>query len=419
MRSKRTKKVTSVNKKTLVVAVDIGKHVNYAYFRAPDNEEVKPFPFHNSEHGFEGFFIKVIKFKEEQGLEDIIIGYESTGCYAEPLCHYLKKKPVKLVQVNPMHTKRIKEVTGNSPNKTDKKDPRVIANLILLGNALTVVIPEGSEAELRSLTHARERAVKDQTVKKNQLQDLVFRIFPEFLNIMKGISSKSALYLLKNHPLPEDIIDIGIDCLCDIFKKVSRGKLGIDRAKELFEASRISIGIDQGKQSIISEIEYLVCQIESADKFIFFLEKQMEEYLKEIHYSKSILSIKGISTITTAGLIGEVGDFREFDTIEEIMKLAGLDLFEVSSGKHKGERHISKRGRSLMRKLLYYAAVNAVKSHGIMHYRYHQMLSKGKPKIKALTAIARRLLKLIFALARDNTKYVEDFEHRYKSDIAA
>ena len=41
--------------------------------------------------------------------------------------------------------------------------------------------------------------------------------------------------------------------------------------------------------------------------------------------------------------------------------LAGLDLFEVSSGKHKGERHISKRGRPLMRKLLFYAAINVVR----------------------------------------------------------
>ena len=46
---------------------------------------------------------------------------------------------------------------GNSPNKTDEKDPQVIADIIELGNYLTVVIPEGTSAELRRLTQARER----------------------------------------------------------------------------------------------------------------------------------------------------------------------------------------------------------------------------------------------------------------------
>lgn len=80
-----------------------------------------------------------------------------------------------------MHDKRIKELTGNSPNKNDKKDPRVIADVICLGHALTVVVPEGPAAELHRLTQARDRAVEGLTGMSNQLQQLVFVIFPEFL----------------------------------------------------------------------------------------------------------------------------------------------------------------------------------------------------------------------------------------------
>ncbi|MGE5843232.1 MAG: transposase, partial [Deltaproteobacteria bacterium] len=118
---------------------------------------------------------------------------------------------------------------------------------------------------------------------------------------------------------------------------------------------------------------------------------------------------KGIGTVTTAGLIGEVGDFREFGTISEITKLAGLDLFEISSGKHRGRRRISKRGRPLLRKLLYFAAINVVKISGILHEPYQHMLIRGMPKVKALVAIARKLLRIVFALARDNTVYMEDY----------
>jgi len=408
MKTSKTKKVKVVNKKTLIVSVDIGKTVHYGYFRTPDNKEVKPFSFHNSGHSFNEFWRKMYKFQQEQGLEEIIVGFESSGCYAEPLCHYLKNKPVKLVQVNPMHTKMVKELTGNSPNKTDKKDPRVIADIISLGHALTVVIPEGAAAELRSLGHARERVVKDRTVASNRLQELIFKIFPEFLSIIKNPFTKSALYLMKNHPGPEDIVNLGLESLVTILKKVSSGRLGSERAQELFEVARTSIGIEQGKQSILMEIKHLIDQIEHMNTFIDTLERKMEYYLGQIPYSKSILSIKGIGIVTTAGLIGEVGDFKAFDTIKEIEKLAGLDLYEISSGKHNGQRRISKRGRPLMRKLLYYAAVNAVKSYGIMHDRYIAMLDRGMPRTKALIAVARKLLKYIFAIVRDKTVFVEN-----------
>ena len=101
------------------------------------------------------------------------------------------------------------------------------------------------------------------------------------------------------------------------------------------------------------------------------------------------------------------------------MKLAGLNLYEVSSGKHRGQRHISKRGRSLMRKLLFFAAINAVKSNGIMHERYQAMLNRGMPKIKALIAVSRKLLKIIFAVARDNTTYVEDYDQECQLKLVA
>jgi len=409
MKLNETQKSKNINEKTLIVAVDIGKAVNYGYFRAPNGRDVKPFPFYNNQRSFRVFWQRICQFKRDERLEDCVIGFESTGPYAEPLFHFLRKKPAKLVQVNPMHTKRLKELTGNSPNKTDKKDPRVISDVISLGHALTLIVPQGTAAQLRRLTQARERAIKSRTAMINQLQHLIFVVFPEFLKIMKKTSSKSAIYLIKNHPTPESIVNMGLESLTIILKKISRGKLGQDRAKRLFQTAQDSIGIDEGKESILLEIKHLICNIENENQFIDNLENEMGYYLKQIPYSDSILSIKGIGEITAAGLIGEVGDFRKFKTIPEIMKLAGLDLYEISSGKHKGQRRISKRGRSLIRKLLYFAAVNMVRPHGIMHQQYHQMVDRGIPKMKAMVAISRKLLRLIFALTRDNTLYKESY----------
>ncbi len=418
MTSTKSEKIKTINEKTLIVALDIGKKIHYGYFRTPKNQDIKPFRIYNTGQSFRLFWKKLCSFKEQHGLDEVIVGFESTGPYAEPISNFLRKKPVNLVQVNPMHTKRIKELTGNSPNKTDKKDPRIIADVISLGHSLTVIVPEGAAAQLRRLTQARERAIERRTAINNQLQDLVFVIFPELGNIIKP-STKTGMYLIKNYPDPKSTISIGIETLCNIVRKISRGKFGTDRVKKLYNAAKDSVGITEGKESILLEISHLVSNIENENRYIESLEEQMAVYLEQIPYSHSILSIKGIGKITVAGLVGEVGDFRKFKTISEITKLAGLDLFEVSSGKHQGLRRISKRGRALMRKLLFFAALNAVKSNGIMHTKYHAMLDNGTPKMKALVAVSRKLLRIIFALARDNATYDEKYDRKHEYKLAA
>jgi len=415
MRSSKAEKIRQVKTNSLIVTFDIGKTVHYAYFRSPGGSDIKPFRVFNTRRSYNQFWSKMIQFKNQHGLDEVIIGFESTGPYAEPLFHYLKDKPVKTVQVNPLHTKRIKELTGNSPNKTDRKDPRVIADVIYLGHALTLVVPQGPAAQLRRLAHARERSIKKRTADLNQLQDLIYVIFPEFLQIFKDISTKTARYLITNYPSPEAIVQVGIEPLATMMKKVSRGRINTARAEALYRAACTSIGLIEGKEAILIEINHLISRIESEDEFVKNIEDQMCEQLEHIPYTDSILSIKGIGAVTAAGLIGEVGDFRKFKTISEIMKLAGLDLYEISSGRHRGRRRISKRGRSLMRKLLFFAAINSVKRGGVMHESYQRILDNGTIKMKALTAVSRKLLRIIFAVIRDNTEYMDNYQaHRYK-----
>lgn len=410
----KSQKTKLVNKETMIVSLDIGKGSHFGYFRAPDGQDVPPFEFFNHHNGFCQFWQKVSRFKKSHCMKEVMIGFESTGPYAEPLIHFLRQQPVNLVQINPMHTKRLKELTGNSPNKTDRKDPRVIADVMILGHFLTVVVPEGAAAHLRRLTQARERAMSNRTAMLNQVQHLLFVIFPEFLRLFKTVSSKTGLYLARHYPTPDAIMALGLGELRRIIKEVSCGRMGADRADQLFQAAGISIGVTEGSDSIVEEIGYLIDQIERANVFIDRLEGKMQQYLERIPYSSYFLSMRGIGLITAAGLIGEVGDFRKFSTIAEITKLAGLNLFEISSGKLKGQRHISKRGRSLMRKLLYFAAINTVRSNGIMHRPYTRMLERGMPKKKALVAISRKLLAVMFALVRDQVVYVENCNDHFK-----
>jgi transposase len=414
-----TKKLRIVNAETLIVTIDIGKTTNMGYCRCPSGKDLKSFEFSNNIEGFKTLWERICWMKMSHHLEEVIVGFESTGAYGEPLVHYLRQKPVKLVQVNPMHTKRMKELEGNSPGKTDRKDPRVIADIIGLGHALSVVVPEGAAAELRRLTLARERSIGRRTALYNQLQDLVFILFPEFLQVIKNVKTKSAHYLLRHYPRPQDITQCGFEPLSSILKQVSRGKLGSAQAKALYEAAAESVGLREGTKGIVLEMEEILSVLEACNRFIEKLEEEMLPYLEQIPYRDSLLSVKGMGVITVAGLVGEVGDFRHFHTLREVMKLAGLDLFEISSGKHTGNRHISKRGRPLLRKLLYFAAINTVRKGGVMHTCYQRYLERGMPKTKALIAIARKLLGILFALVRDHSQYVESHSPKEALKLAA
>lgn len=410
MKKIKPKTTKAVNQKVLIATVDGGKDKHYGFYRYPDGTECKAFDFWNNGRGFQEFWERILSAARLRGLEEIIVGFESTGPYMEPLVQFLRSKEgVRLVQVNPMHTKRLKELSGNSPLKTDRKDPKVIADIIELGHALTVVIPEGPAADLRRLTQGRERTIASRTRLFNQLQCLLAISFPEFLQVMGDVKTASAQHLLRHYPTAQDIVTLGEPALAAVLRKISRGKIREDRARALVEAASQSVGVQAGRSSMLLEIGLMLDTIGTYDRFIDRVEAEMTRHLEQIPYSRVILSLKGIGPITAAGLIGEVGDFTKFRTISEVMKLAGLDLYEVSSGKHRGKLHISKRGRPLIRKLLYLASLSAVRKSGTMHEWYQRALGRGMKKTMALVAVSRKLLGVIFALVRDHSVYVENY----------
>ncbi len=417
MKDSRSKTANTVREGTLIVAVDIGMVSNHGYCTAVDGRGTKTFSFDNTREGLDTFWSMILSSKTRFHCTEVIVGYESTGPYGEPLIHYLKQKPVTIVQVNPMHTKKMKEINDNSPLKTDRKDPRVIADVIRLGHALSVVVPEGDAAYLRRVNNARERHVKERTSLLNQLQQFVFVIFPEFSRIIKTIDSKTALYILKKYTTPAKIAKVKPEKLGAEMRRRSMGKFAAEHAIALINFAKTTIGIEEGVEGLVMDIQHVLIQLEMTNSLIAELEHQMEITLQRIPYSRKLLAIKGLGIITVAGLIGEIGDFARFTTQAEIAKLAGLNIYEISSGKRKGQRRISKRGRSLLRKILYYAAVQSIRKNGIMHDYYQRLIGRGMKKIMALVAVSRKLLRIIFAIVRDDSEFIVNHESQGKEAI--
>ena len=402
----RAKRVRKVKEGTLIATVDIGLSTNTGYCTTLDGRDIKPFRFDNTKEGFEKFWCTTMASKNRFGCDEMVVGYESTGPYAEPLVHYLAHKQVKIVQVNPMHTKKMKEVNDNSPLKTDEKDPRVIADIIRLGHTLSIIVPEGNAAYLRRLNNARERHVGEQTALLNQLQQLVFLIFPEFKTVLKNMKGKTAQYILKRYTTPERIAAVSKEVLGEEMRKRSMGKFGIQAAESLIGLARQTVGIKEGLGGILMDLRHILMQLEVEVRFLAEIEAELGATLQRIPFSGRLLSIKGLGIVSVVGIIGEVGDFSKFSTQSEIMKLAGLDLYEISSGKRKGQRRISKRGRGLLRKILFYAAIQMIRKNGIMYDYYARLTGRGMERMRALIAVSRKLLRIIHAIVRDNSDYV-------------
>jgi len=403
------RKVKKFKGKILIVTIDIGKNSHTGYWRCYNGIDCCPFEFSNTRSGFDIFMQKILAIKNKYAAESIIVGYESTGPYGKPLIHYLRNCPVRQVLVNPMHTKRLKELGDNSPLKTDKKDPRVLADIIELGHWLSVVVPTGFAAELRELANSRESLISLRSSDYNRFQNLLSVLFPEFLTVMKSVRTKSALFILDRYPSTDAIIEAGCDNVAKILHTISRGQLGIERSIMLVKAAEHSVGVREGKESMAAEIRFIIQRILLYNRQIKKKEEMIKSYLSQIPVSRNLLSMKGIGIITVGVIIGEVGDFNAFSSPRALIKFTGLNLYEISSGEHIGKRRISKRGRHLLRKVLFFAAINVIRKDGILHDYYHRLIDNGMLRMKALIAVMRKLLKIIFALARDKSYYIPEY----------
>lgn len=400
-------KITKISAKTLIASADVSKGKHTGYFRTIEDDTVRPFEFSNTLEGFNEFFGKMMRYKEKHKLKEIIFGCESTGSYGFPLLQFMERNGAETVQVNPKHTKRIKEIIDNSPNKTDGKDPKVIAELILYKRYLQINLPEGLIADLRCMVTYRENLLEDITRVENRLEGLIAQFFPELLTVTKNFKSKTAKYLLEYYPTPSRLMAIGKEQLTKELKKVSHGKIGSAKATDLLNYAGNTIGIKEGVQGYSNQINCYVAQLKLLNHQLEEKEAEIDEILNRLPVSKLLLSMKGLGRVTVAIILSEIVDFNNFSVIPEILKYAGMNLYEISSGKKKGQKKISKRGRSLIRKALYFASLGMVRKGGNFHEDYKGLLSRGMKPTKALVAISRKLLRVLFAMVRDNREFVK------------
>lgn len=114
--------------------------------------------------------------------------------------------------------------------------------------------------------------------------------------------------------------------------------------------------------------------------------------------ARCVQSIPGIGLLSGAALVNLFSRLPEAHA-DAIVAFAGLDPRPRDSGKKRGTRRLSKRGPGELRRLLFNAAMSAAKTK-VWKPLYERERAKGLPSTAALICIARRLLRIAFALFR-------------------
>jgi transposase len=354
--------------------------------------------------GFDKLLKRAEESRQRHRCASIVFALEATGHYGHALRYFLADRGYELVGINPAHTKRIKELEDNSPEKSDAKDAGLIADLASEGRGRPGMLPRGVFADLRRLGKYRERLVSQRTRLLNRYHGMVDLLFPELSGIVRDVACRSMLRLFSECPSAIDIAKLDRAEMESRLWRWSRGQLGRTRISEIYRAAGRSVGIRDGLDSARLELSHLLCNLTHVESELAEVEAVQVSTVTRVPYARLLLSVPDLGAVTVATILGETGDLREYPNASAVIKMAGYNLYRISSGSFTGKTRISKRGRPLLRHYLFLAALRMSKRGGLLRGFRNRL----KPRLagpQIAVGGCRKLLRLLFALVRDNKFY--------------
>ncbi len=112
--------------------------------------------------------------------------------------------------------------------------------------------------------------------------------------------------------------------------------------------------------------------------------------------------------VTIVDLLAEIGSFSNYNDPRQLLKLAGLTLRENSSGQHKGQKRISKRGRRKLRAILFRVMIPMLrhnKAFKRLHEYYTNRTVNPLRKKQSIVVLCGKLLKVLHGICTKQTTF--------------
>ena len=379
------------------VGIDVAKDKHDCFIMNSEGEVLaEVFAIPNSREGFEALLQRIHSCTSPA--DKIKVGLEATGHYSYNILGFLLDNGLPTFVINPLHTNLYRKSLSLRQTKTDRVDARTIAAMLMSNVDLKSYTDTAyHNEELKSLTRYRFDKVRERAKLKQSVARLVNILFPELEKLVPSLHLVSVYALLSEFPGAKQIAGAHLTRLKTVLSENSRGRYDRDKAVELRDAARHSIGSVMPAKSL--ELRHTIALIRKLDDEIKEIETEIQTLMESIQ--SPIATIPGISIRMGAMILAEIGDFSRFDSPDKILAYAGLSPSTYQSGQlslNGAYSHMEKRGSRYLRFALY----NATKYVCLWEPSFAAYLAKkraeGKHYNVAISHAAKKLVRLIYAM---------------------
>lgn len=365
-------------------------------------EIAKPMQFKNSEAGFERCIAWLESVAESE--DDVFIGMEATGRYWMACFAYLTAAGYRVCVVNPMQVHAMRKLKSLSGVKNDRIDAWLIAETLRQGDYDQTRLATDEVQALKQLTRYHQSLKQELATVKTQAICVLDAYFPEYASLFSDMFGAASLKVLAECPTPSEVNRKRASTIAKLLSEGSRGRLGEAKAAQVKVSAKSSVGIRLGEDAAAFQIRAMVSQVEFLNATVAKVEAEVASLLARVE--PNITTIPGVSTTTGAQIVAEIGDVRRFKSAASIVKYAGLNSGVAESGRFSADGvPITKHGSPYLRRSLWLAANRARQYDPKLKAFYDKKRREGKPHRVAVTAVARKLCHVVYAVMRDGEPY--------------
>ena len=386
----------------ICVGIDVAKDKHDCFILSSEGEVLADvFTIPNNAEGFDTLLQTIRRCTRPA--DKIKVGLEATGHYSYNILGFLLDKGLATYVINPLHTNLYRKSLSLRKTKTDRVDARTIATMLMSDVDLKSYTDTSyHNEELKSLTRYRFDKVRERAKLKTSISRLVCILFPELEKLVPTLHLASVYALLSEFPGSKQIASAHLTRLTNLLHEASKGRYGREKAIEIRDAARNSIGSAKPAKSL--KLKHTIRLIGELDAEIEEIEKEINSIMDAVH--SPITTIPGIGNRMGAMILAEVGDFSNFDSPDKILAYAGLSPSTYQSGQLTNcYSHMEKRGSRYLR----YAIFNATKYVCIHDPTFASYLARkraeGKHYNVAVSHAAKKLVRLIYAMEKSQQPY--------------
>ena len=380
------------------VGIDISKYKHdCCIISAVDQKVVSKVTIKNNKAGFDELLTIIHSLSNP---EDIRIGFESTAHYALNLELFLENALLTFMEVNPVLISEYKKSKTLRRTKTDSVDCESIARWLM-----TVEYKPHSKGfyhaySLKSLTRLRDKLIRQRSFYLVKITNVLDHTFPEFKPFFNERLSKTALYLLENYGSAEKMARMN-SASFEKLRSISRGRFSPQQFLRLKELAANTVGVNNSIFDV--ELNSLLTLYKSLFKEIEILEKEILRLIEEVH--PHYMSVPGIGPLSAAVIYSEYGDISNFSNPGQMLAFAGIEPGINESGTESHGGRMVKRGSSQLRYTLINWCLPLIRFDMTFATYYARKRSEGKPHRVAITHVAKKLIRVIYALERQDVDY--------------